>query len=256
MTSRWLRLAGTAGIALLIAACSGTTATSAPTGAPTSAATAAPTDAATEAPTDAASEAPTDGASPDLGALADFAARLAALDSYTVSMTVDGPAGKTSISTTTVRSPVEASRYEIGSPDGTTIAIVKIGDDAWVSQDGATYLKVPASTVDSMLGSVKPELLLGAFQLDAMANDTIAVGTETKNGQQATHYHIDDQTPVPAGGATVPPGMVADFWITDDGLLVAFEASGLGPSTGSQFDTLNVQITDINDPTLTVEEPA
>ena len=164
-------------------------------------------------------------------------------------MEVDGDQGKTSIVNTTVRNPVEASKYEVSTPDGKAIAIVKIGDEAWISQDGTTFVSVPAATVDTMLSSLRPELLLAAFQVDSMASDLIATGTETKNGVQATHYHIDDTT------AGVPADMVADFWITEDGLLVAFEASGLSTTSSGAFDTLNVQITNINDAGLQVERP-
>jgi len=243
MTSRLLRLAAPAVLAFLVAACGGTAATTPPTIAPTA------------APTEAATEAATEGASPDLGALADLAGRLAELDSYTVSLNVEGSAGKTSIVNTTVRKPVQASKYQVSTADGQAIVAVTIGDEAWVSQDGTTFLKVPSTTVESMVSSLRPELLLAAFRVDQMADDLIAAGTETKNGQQATHYHIDDQTPVPPGGSTVPPGMTADFWITDDGLLVAFEASGLGDASSGQFETLDVQITQINDPSLTIERP-
>lgn len=254
MAPRKLHLAGVAGLALLLAACGGTAATAAPTTAPTTAPSTA-TDAPTEAPSEAtATEAPS-AEGPDLGAIDDFAARLAALDSYQVTMEVDGTAGKTSIVNTTVRNPVGASKYEVSTPDGQAIAIVMIGDEAWISQDGTTFVSVPASTVDNMLSSLRPELLLGAFQVGVMSNDMISTGTETKNGQQAQHYHLDDQTPVPPGGPTVPPGMVADFWITDDGLLVAFEASGLSTVSSGAFDTLNVQITNINDAGLQVERP-
>ncbi len=247
---RLLGAAATAAIALLIAGCGGSTAT------PAATSTAAPTTAATSAPTDAPAASPSEQASADAGAIADFAARLAALDGYEITMSIDGSAGKTTIDNTTVHKPSDASKYVVSTPDGKQVAIVKIGDQAWISQDGTTYVSVPASSVDSMIATVKPEVLLAAFDIGTMANDLVAQGTETKNGQQATKYHIDSTLPVPAGGPTIPPGMAIDYWVTDDGLLVALEASGVGSASNGQFDTLDVQMTHVNDPALTVEQPS
>jgi hypothetical protein len=249
---RLLRAATTAAIALLIAGCGGSTATPAATS--TTAPTTAPTAAATPAPSDVPSASPA--ASADTGAISDFASRLAALDGYEITMTIDGPAGKTSIDNTTVHKPTDASKYVVSSPDGKQVAIVRIGEDAWISQDGTTIVSVPASSVDSMIATVKPEVLLAAFDIGTMASDLVAQGTETKNGVQATKYHIDDSLPVPAGGPTIPPGMAIDYWVTDDGLLVALEASGVGSASNGQFDTLDVQMTHVNDPALTIDRPS
>lgn len=239
---RLIRAGATAAIALLIAACGGTTATPAVTSAPTTAPTTAPTAAPTQAPSEAASA--------DTGAIADIAARLAALDGYTITMTIDGDKGKTSIANTTTHKPVEATKYDVSTADGKKVGVVKIGDEAWLSQDGTTYMSAPTSAVDAMIQSVRPDILLASFNVASMANDLVAQGTETKNGKQATHYHIDDSI------ATVPKGMVVDYWVTEDGLLVALEASGVNAASSGAFDTLDVQMTHIDDPALTVERPS
>jgi hypothetical protein len=245
---RLIRAGAIAAIALVIAACGGTTATPVATGTP--APTTAPTAAPTATPTEAATSAPSEAASADTGAIADIAARLAALDSYSITMTIDGAKGKTSIANTTTHTPVEATKYDVSTADGRKVGVVKIGDEAWISQDGTTYLAAPSSAVDAMIQSVRPDILLASFNVASMANDLVAQGTETKNGKQATHYHIDDSIP------TVPKGMVVDYWVTDDGLLVALEASGVSAASGGQFDTLDVQMTHIDDPALTIERPS
>ena len=58
-------------------------------------------------------------------------------------------------------------------------------------------------------------------------------------------------------GQPVPAGAVADIWVaTEGGYLVALEASGLTGSGNGSFSSINVELTNVNDPSLKVEPPA
>jgi hypothetical protein len=194
------------------------------------------------------------GASPDLAALFGTATRLDSLTSYQISMSTTQSAGTTTIDITSVRKPVDAARYDISTPDGKKVVVVKIGDDGWVSQDGTTFIKTPAAALGTMLNLFTPESLFGAFQKqESFLKSFAVVGTEEKNGVQATHYHVDSSTPLPSDApGTIPPGATADIWISEDGYLVALEAQNVS----SDMSAVTVEVTHINDPALKVDAPA
>ncbi len=258
MTSRLARLAGMAGIALLVAACGGSAATTAPTSAPE--ATAVPT----EVPTDAQSpEAPTDAASngplpslPDLSSIFGSVDLLDSLDRYKISVEIAGASGTTNMDVTTIREPVAATKIEMTTA-GQQIAIVKVGDKAWLDQGGMGFVEVPAAAVANLTDVLAPEKLLASFQSQDAFKYLTPTGTESKNGVQATRYHVDDQTPVPPGSESIPPGVTGDIWVAEDGYLVALEMSGLNTDiTGTgTIDSMQVEVTNINDAGLTVETP-
>ena len=80
-------------------------------------------------------------------------------------------------------------------------------------------------------------------------------GVESKNGVQAIHLRGDQSTVFAAGQPTLPPGATVDVWVSTDGqYLVALEESGLASSTGPT--SVKVEITNINDPSLTVKAPS
>jgi hypothetical protein len=82
------------------------------------------------------------------------------------------------------------------------------------------------------------------------------MGTEQKNGQSAVHLHADQNTPLPAGASPIPAGTVFDMWVAaNGGYIVALEASGLVAS-GSTIDSIQLELTNVNDPALKVEPPA
>ena len=137
------------------------------------------------------------------------------------------------------------------------MSIIRIADKAWMKQGALDYVEVPAATITALTQMLAPEQLLGAFQGQDAFQYLTAVGTETKNGVQATHYHVDDQTQLPAGSETLPPGMMGDIWVSEDGFLVAVEMSGLNTDVAGQgtIESMSIQVTNINDPALTVEEP-
>jgi hypothetical protein len=226
-------------VAIIVAACSGATATTAPGGAdptPTQAA-GAPTPTAPDggAPTE-----PPVGIFPSFD-IGEFATGLENVDSYQVSISSDG---EEEFSAVVVTKPTIARRVTFGD---TTIIV--IGTDTWISEDGVKFEKAPSELAAGMLQAFDPALYLAAFSGPQWAQSSLAIGTEEKNGVSATHYRIDTSTLI-GGLAGVPDGAAIDIWVADSGILVAFEATGLD----DQGD-FSIQVTNIDDPANKVEPP-
>ena len=243
------RIAGRAGallipISLVLAACSGTTASGAPSGtsgagtsnAPT---TATPTPAATGGQPSAAPSVGIAIPSFDIGRLT---AGLANVDSYRVSVTLKGVEQYKGV---VVTKPVLSRDLTVG---GKT-RIVVIGNEAWMGEDGAPLIAVPGTLATQMFAAYDPTLLVGAFSGAGWAQSSLDQGTEQKNGVDAKHYHIDSTTV--AGGFTgLPAGASIDIWIADKGYLAALDATGF-PS-----GDMSIQVTGVDDPANAVERPS
>jgi hypothetical protein len=245
-----------AGIALLIAACGGSTAsrTATSAAAPPAAAPVAPSASPSASPSEAASQAAASRSGlPDLSEIFGSVTKLDSLTGYQISISIEQAAGKTDVTVTNVRTPVDAAHYDVTTPQGQKLSIVKIEEHGWVSQDGTTFVRTPLLALDSVLDPFTPVALFRAFQKQSAFKALTAVGTEEKHGVQATHYHIDENTPLPPTAAgTIPPGASADVWVAEDGFLVGLEAQGFG----ADLTSMSVEVTRINDPTLKVEPPA
>ncbi len=180
MHSRLARLAGMAGILLLVAACGGSAATAAPTAAgPTStpASTEAPTDAqASDAPTDAATDGPAP-SMPDLSSIFGSVDLLDSLDRYKISVEIAGASGTTVMDVTTIREPVVATKIDMTTA-GQQISIVRIGDKAWLNQGGTGFIEVPAATVSTLTDVLAPEKLFASFENQDAFKYLTATGTE------------------------------------------------------------------------------
>jgi hypothetical protein len=230
-----------AGTAILIAACSGSTSSGAPSIGP-SAITSAPPPAPAESTAPSAAEGlpslPIAIPSFDIGELTKG---LANVDSYKVAINVGSDQ---SLTGTVVTKPELARDYTL--KDGTHI--IAIGDKAWLGKGTSTPQAVPDSMATALLGMFDPTLLVGAFSGPAIAAGATNQGTETKNGVQATHYHIDSTTG--AGLAGIPAGASVDLWIADKGYLVALEAKG---TSGGDF---SIEVTNVDDPANTVVAPS
>jgi drug/metabolite transporter superfamily protein YnfA len=256
--------------ALALAACGGSSSPSPSTG---SGASSAPTQepSATQEPT--TTEAPgssTAGGGGADGSVAFSAATSAldALDSYSFkveiqSVSVDGSdttTDHTLLSGAVFNKPTAASSLDNQSldPDGTIsseTAIVVIGSDAWIRDGDSTQPwvaepAVAAGAVVQMMVGFRPEKIFGTY-FAALGGDFNAVGTETKNGVQATHYKGNDQigTILGALAGGVQGTWTSDVWIaTDGGYLVHSEASASGSdaTTSSGSFSVTVDITDIN----------
>jgi hypothetical protein len=231
-------------VAVVVAACSGSTGSAAPSAAATSAASAPP-------PAPAGTAAPSTGGaigglpslpiaipSFDIGALT---AGLANVDSYKVAITLGNDQ---SLTGTVVTKPVLSRDYTM--KDGTHIIV--IGDQAWVGKGSATPQRVPGAMATALFSMFDPTLLVGAFSGPATAAGSTNQGKETKNGVQATHYHVDSTTA--AGLSGIPSGATVDLWIADEGYLVALEAKGF---PNGDF---TIQVTDVDDPANKVVAPS
>ena len=225
-------------IALLVAACGGSTAS----GSPAATSAAQPSTPAAASPS-AAGEAST----PPIGAIPSFdvsqvLAGLSKVDSYKETITVDGTEV---FSATVVTKPTLARAI---TSNGAKIVI--IGDKAWMSQDGTTYQSVPESMVTPMIGAFDPSLMIGAFGSAAWAQAATDMGTEQKNGVSAHHYKIDSTSPN-AALLALPGGATIDVWIADEGYLVAVETTGFAGNKNVQ-----IEVTNVNDPANKVDEPS
>jgi hypothetical protein len=138
--------------------------------------------------------------------------------------------------------------YQDGAPSQ---RFVIIGDDVWTADSPSGDLQaVPSEMASAMLLAFDPTLLLGAFASADFANVGAALGTEDKNGVQATHVRID---PTTAAGfaAAMPPGSSIDLWVAEAGYLVAWEMSGF-----EEGQDISIQVTNVNDPANKVERPS
>ena len=230
------------GAAILIAACSGSTSSGAPSAAaPTTAASTAPSTPAESTAPSAAEGLPSLPIAIPSFDIGELTKGLANVDSYKVAITIGGDQ---SLTGTVVTKPELARDYTL--KDGTRIIV--IGDKAWLGKGTSTPQPVPGSMASTLFGMFDPTLLVGAFSGPALAAGATNQGTETKNGVQATHYHIDSTTG--AGLAGIPAGASVDLWIADKGYLVALEAKGT--SSGD----FSIQVTDVDDPANTVVAPS
>ena len=264
--SAWSRpLVGLVALALAVAACGG-----AASPAPTTGGSDAPaTQAATTSQAPASSEgaptaAPSTGSEgPDIGGAA---AALAGLDSYHLRTVMKMHGLEDSIFSffgdgmemegTIIFRPTRAADLSISmgaEAQKTTMGYRLIGDRAWVGL-GDSWMESTAEDAQSTIDSFAPDKMLGAF---AGVSGLQAVGEESKNGVETIH----DTAPAEAVGASLGDTLgltdatwSMDLWIAKDaGYAVGYAV--LGKSASGSFET-TLDITRINDPGNTVEEPA
>jgi hypothetical protein len=204
----------------------------------------------TTAATSAASLGPQ--ASVDVG---NSAEGLSNLTSYKIAMQITGSSAA-SVEAIVVNGATPARMFT-ETAGSTVIRIIEIGDDVWVDQGTGTYAKdvLPKSAADAMVAAFDPGVILTNMKKQPALAYLQNLGTEQKNGVSATHLHADQNTPLPPGASPIPAGAVADLWISvDGGYLVALEASGMGGTSG--LDTITLEVTNINDPTLSISPPS
>jgi hypothetical protein len=243
-----IRTAGRAGalfipLALLLAACSGGTASGAPisTGG---------TSGSTAAPSSAVVATPASGESPDASlpfAIPSFDVSaitkgLENVDSYRISITVGGVEQYKGV---VVTKPVLSRDITVSG--GTRIVV--IGSDAWVAQGSEPLKAVPSQLATTMFAAFDPTLMVGAFSGPEWAQSSLDKGTEQKNGVPAHHFLIDSTTAV-GGFSGVPPGASINLWIADEGYLVAWESTGMGGGD------MSIQVTGVDDPANKVDRPS
>ena len=237
-------LAGLAGLAVLVAACGGTTSS-----ASTPSSVASPPAASDVAPSEAAPSV----ALPSVDASAivlpsfdpsDILANLEGVDSYRISMSTDGEVGYQAV---VVTKPVLSRDIRLG-PDPDDDRIVVIGDEAWMDS-GDGFEPLPAALASSMLLAFDPMIMAGGFANTGAWAGSTDLGTETHNGVDARHIRIDGST-LGAMVPNLPAGASIDAWVaTDGGYIVGLEVVGEG---GKGFV---IDVTGVNDPANVVERP-
>ena len=225
------------GVVVLVAACSGSTSSGAPSIGP-SAITSAPPPAPAGSGGLVLPSLPFPLPSFDSSSLT---AGLANVDSYKVAITLGGDQ---SLTGTVVTKPVLSRDYTM--QDGTHVVV--ISDQAWVGKAGTTPQQVPSAIAQGLFAVFDPTLLVGAFSGPAVASAATDQGKETKNGVQATHYHVDSTSANALAG--LPAGATIDLWIADAGYLVALEAKGFPKGD------FNIQVTDVDNPANQVVAPS
>ena len=233
---------------LLVAACGGATATTAPAGE----ATPPPVGEATPPPAGEATPPPAGEATPELAIptfdLDALTGGLPGVDSYRTTFSVDGEGQYSSV---VVTKPVLSKAITIEENGEVSQRFTIIGDEAWIASgsDGA-FEPVPTQMASTMLALFDPATMLGAFGGANIAGVGAVVGTEEKNGVQARHVKIDQAT---AAGfaASMPAGSSIDIWVAEAGYLVAWEMSGFPDASN-----MSIQVTNVNDPANKVDRPS
>jgi hypothetical protein len=261
-------LLGTIVLALLVAACGGSS-SSAPAGGSSE-----PSAEASTAPSQepGASEQPTGGAD-----FSGAAQALDGLDSYQFSVEIasanaqGGQApvsnGTTTFSGTVINKPDAASSLHMVStdPDGTVTddtEIVQIGAQSWMRSGGetATWQALPAAqagTFLSIFDAFRPEKMFSMY-FGPIGQGASSLGQEQRNGVSTTHYQGGEAVGAILGAiAGVQGSWKSDIWIAvDGGYLVHSEASvtGSDASGGGSFSVV-VDVKDIESPDNKVEAP-
>jgi hypothetical protein len=249
------------GVSALLAACGASSATTAPAaaaasaGAPASAGAASQPPAASSVP--AASAAPSSAPLPSVGDLSNSASALSNVSSYKVSIITTGGTNPGTETIVVVRKPALAESMT-AIAGGKTTRIVVVGSNMWLDEGTGTFVKnaIPASALGAMTSAFDPGTFLARANKSMPLSALQTIGVETKNGVQAIHVRADHSTAVPAGQPTIPPGGTVDLWVATDGnYLVALEVNGMTTASSSPT-SVKVEVTNINDPSLSVSAPS
>ena len=146
-----------------------------------------------------------------------------------------------------------------GADNPKPLRAIIIGKDDWVDENTGTYVKNAEPAAALTRRSSTPSIRASPRRDSTRSRSCKRVppmGVETKNGVQAVHYHADQSTALNPPNPTVPPGAVFDVWVsTDNDFLVAFEYSGLKSKDGSETAG-QIELMNVNDPSLSVKAPS
>lgn len=171
------------------------------------------------------------GSGPDLLVATDA---LADLRSYRVTLRSRGlvpatpPGGTVTMTSTLIQTDDPAAEFTMTGVDGFTggrLDAVVIGAEAWLREGGRSWKKSPggAADFDAAFTTLSPIELVGAFE--GLSGALTAVGSEKRNGIQATHLHGDASDPV-AAAAGLSSGTI-DVWLAPGkGYLVSLVIDG------------------------------
>lgn len=193
-----------------------------------------------------------------LGNIGGAASGLSNLSSYKITMAGAGGTGPFNVEFVKINGASPATSFTETSGSAVVFRVIEIGPDNWVDQGTGTFAKnaVPNTSLDGMMGAFDPGTI---FRNASQGQDLNALenkGVESKNGVQAVHLHGDQNTQLPAGASPIPAGATIDLWVAaDGGYLVALEVVGM-PSDSAGLSNFSIEVTNINDPSLTVSPPA
>ena len=233
--------------ALAVGACGGSApATQAPGGAAASTASAA---SASAQPSAEASQAPAG----DAGGLSGAAARLSSINSYKFKMTLSGGSFGTMLGTepitgTVTTNPKAAQMSMMG------IQMIEANGKTWIKM-GTDWTESTDDSTSSLADSFAPEKMFGSTLSGSAAQGYKAAGEEQKNGIAAVHYKADANQLGEYGSLFGVEGATwsADVWVAKGGgypVSMSVQATG-----GSEKFQMSFDITDINNPSNTVESP-
>jgi hypothetical protein len=245
------RLALTGALAIVVAACGGAAASSAPAG--TAGASAAPASQQAPASQDAPASQATGGTGSAISALAD-------LSSYKLKMVLAskgttsglGAMGDITMEGTVVLKPEKASDITMMG-----MRIVEVGGKSYVDLGTGTLTESTDSSQSSLADSLSPEKLLGG--MSSYMSGMKSVGDEQKNGIAATHYQADEATLAAASASLSMMGLVEakwswDVWVAKEGgYAVGYILKGTGKD-GASF-SMSIDISDVNSPSNVVKGP-
>jgi hypothetical protein len=132
---------------------------------------------------------------------------------------------------------------------------IVIGDLAWVSVDGATWMATDPQVID--LTSILPGAVYATW-FDARASYFNAVGEESKNNVPCTHYKGNSTLgSMYVGLAGASSSFQADLWIARDGNYPVSGIFGYSTSAASQSGSwgFKFDITNVDDNANTLAAP-
>lgn len=242
------RLALTGALAIMLAACGGSSASTAPAASGAASAGSASQAAPSQAPAASTAAGPGDA----ISALSD-------LNSYKIKLVLAskgttsgmGALGNVTVEGTVVLKPAKAS-------DITAMGIhmVEVNGKQYVDMgSGLEESTDPNST--SMVDSLSPEKLLGG--MSSYLSQMASKGDEQKNGIATAHYQADAGLLSTAASSLASMGLVDakwtwDVWIAKQGgYVVSYILAGTG-NDGATF-SISLDISDVNSPSNVVKAP-
>lgn len=252
---------------LALGACGGGSTPAATTGSGGSAATAAP--GATTAPgsTDAPVASAATGGEINLGGAI---SALADLESYAFRMEMKATGssefmlvpknGSLVMEGTVILKPEDKQAADITmttTTDGASPAVmgIRIVDGmSYVNLGGDQWMGSPVEDMASEMSSYKPESMLGGF---SSISGLSAVGDETKNGIETTHYKGEDSTGMASMFGLPDGAWTTEVWIAKNGGFVVSESVTASAKAGADAGsfTMAIDLTKANDPSLSVKKP-
>lgn len=190
--------------------------------------------------------------------LAMAASAVADLSSYQMDVTVTTGGAVQKLTVVSTSTPTASAEYTLSGDNMKETTFVTIaGSGAWVRQGGVwTAIPSGGQTYISAFDALAPDKIISTYALTSFANALADVGTVTKNGVQAVHYHLDANSAGAATASEFPSDGTFDAWVaTDGGYLVGMAYGGTNPTTGTKV-MVAVDVTRVNDPTIAITAPS